>query len=103
MNLWSSARYDIHLSDAEFWHLTPRQLSALLRRHKQRLDRDNYLAGIVASTTANFSMARPKEPLSADDFMLGRKPPKELTDDEIAEDFAAKFAFIAVHSEVPLP
>jgi hypothetical protein len=46
-------------------------------------------------------MCRPKEPLSAGDFMLGRKV-KELSDDDIAEDFAAKFALIAVRPGVPI-
>jgi hypothetical protein len=101
MGLWSSARYDLHLSDADFWSLTPRQFSALLRRHKQALDRSNYLVGILASVTANFSMARPDPPLSSEDFMLGRKV-KEPTDDEIAESFAAKFALIAVRPGVPI-
>jgi hypothetical protein len=42
-------------------------------------------------------MCHPKEPLTPDDFMPGRKPKEEeRTDNEVAEDFAAKFAFIAV-------
>jgi hypothetical protein len=102
MGLWSSARYDLHLTDAEFWSLTPRQLSALLRRHKQALDRTNYLTGMIASVTANFSMAHPTPPLSASDFMLGRKV-KEPSDDEVAEEFAVKFAVIAVRPGVPIP
>jgi hypothetical protein len=102
MGLWSSARYDLHLSDAEFWSLTPRQFHALLHRHKQRLERDNYLVGMVASVTANFSMAHPDPPLSASDFMLNRRI-KEVTDDDVAEDFAAKFALIAMRSGVPIP
>jgi len=43
--LWSSARYDLLLTDAEFWSLTPRQFHALLHRHKSRLERDNYFVG----------------------------------------------------------
>ena len=101
MGLWSSAVYSLHLTDAEFWSLTPRQFSALLHRHKAHLDRDNYLVGIVASVTANFSMAHPTTPLSASDFMLNRKV-KEVTDDEVAEEFAAKFALIAVRPGVPI-
>jgi hypothetical protein len=101
MGLWSSARYDLHLSDADFWSLTPRQFSALLHRHKQALDRSNYLVGMLASVTANFSMAHPDPPLSASDFMLDRKV-KEVTDDDVAEDFARKFALIALGPAVPI-
>jgi hypothetical protein len=74
----------------------------LYSRHKQSLDRTNYLFGILASVNANFSMAHPTPPLSASDFMLGRKAAPEPTDDEIAEDFAAKFALIAVRPGVPI-
>jgi hypothetical protein len=95
MGLWSSARYDLTLSDAEFWCLTPRQFSALLHRHRAKLDRDNYLCGIIASVTANFSMARPKEPLSASDFMLGQKV-KEETPTELAERFAFQMSGCAI-------
>ena len=82
--------------------MTFRQLSALIRRHKQANERQQFLAGIIASTTANFSMCRPKEPLSASDFMPTRKQP-DRTDDDIAADFAAKFAFIAIPEGVPIP
>jgi hypothetical protein len=47
-------------------------------------------------------MCRPDPPFSASDFMLNRKI-KEATDDDIAEDFAAKFALIAVRPGVPIP
>jgi hypothetical protein len=57
---------------------------------------------MVASVTANFSMAHPDPPLSASDFMLNRRI-KEVTDDDVAEDFAAKFALIAMRSGVPIP
>ncbi|MGA2650421.1 MAG: hypothetical protein ABSF28_07850 [Terracidiphilus sp.] len=95
MGLWSSARYDLHLTDAEFWSLTPRQFSALLHRHKANRDWVNYMVGILASTSANFSMARPKEPLSASDFMLNRKPEEE-TGIELAERIAFELSGCAI-------
>lgn len=95
LNLWSTARYDLQLTDEEFWHMTGRQLSALTRRHKQASEREHYLVGLLASVTANFSMCRPKEPLTPSDFMPNRKE-KERTDLEVAQDFADKFKFIAI-------
>jgi hypothetical protein len=53
------------------------------------------LVGLLASVTANFSMCRPKEPLSPMDFMP-RKKEHERTEQEIAIDFAQRFQFIAV-------
>jgi hypothetical protein len=82
--------------------MTGRQLSALLKRHKQAEDRRSWQVGLICATSANFSMRAGKESLSAEDFMPGRKV-KEVTDDEIAEDFANKFALIAVRPGVVLP
>lgn len=94
LDLWANARYDLHLSEAEFWHLTGRQLSALSRRRRQHDDREQILVGILASTTANFSMCHPKEPLTPADFMPRRgKPEPPMTEDEIAESVARQLAF----------
>jgi hypothetical protein len=103
LNLWSSARYDLHLSETEFWKLTGRQLSALTHRHKYAQDRQQWLCGLLASVTANFSMCRPKEPLGPQDFMPPRKE-RERTEQEIAIDFAEKMQFIAVcNGSIKLP
>ncbi|HEY5054625.1 MAG TPA: hypothetical protein VII58_00600 [Acidobacteriaceae bacterium] len=82
--------------------MTGRQLSALLKRHRQAEERTSWQVGLLCSTLANFSMRAPKVPLSAEDFMPGRKV-IEPTDDEIAEDFANKFSLIAVLPGVVLP
>jgi hypothetical protein len=100
MGLWSSARYDLRLTEAEFWKMTDRQLAALMRRRRVEIESRQYQAGILASTFANFSMAHPKEPLSPEDFMPSRKV-KEPSDDDIAEKFAASFACIALKPGVP--
>ena len=66
--------------------MTPRQFSALLKRHKQKLERERVLVASLQCVIANFSICRPKEPLTVD-YFLGRGKP-ELTDDEIAKSFA---------------
>jgi hypothetical protein len=81
--------------------MTPRQFSVLLRRHKQRLRREQCLIASLQCVTANFSICRPKEPFTVEDFMPTRK--RERTEDEIAEDFAAKMASIAFGPGVPAP
>jgi hypothetical protein len=75
------------LSDEEFWHSTPRQLSYLTKRYQRRQDHEFLLAGIVSATTANFSMCHPKQPLTPGMFIPGYEEPKapEPTDQEIAE------------------
>jgi hypothetical protein len=61
--------------------------------------------GIQASRTqqcviANFSMCRPKDPLTIDDFTRRGKP--DLSDAEIEADIAAKFQILAVKPGAPL-
>jgi hypothetical protein len=48
-------------------------LFALHERHAQAREHSELLAGIIASVTANFSMASPKTPLKPSDFGLGPK------------------------------
>ena len=57
------------LTDDEFGNLTPYQFEGLLDRHKQRMEREELLMGIVASTVANTGFARPEEPVAPKDFM----------------------------------
>ena len=79
--------------------MTGRQLSALTRRHKHAQERQQWLAGLIASVTANFSMCRPKEALTPQDFMPRRREP-EPTNLEIAEKFARMAALIAIPESV---
>ncbi len=68
--------------------MTPRQLGYLSKRHKQAKKRLELLAGVIASTTANYSMSAPKEPCAPSDFMPSRigkkKPAADLDDNALA-------------------
>ncbi|MCB9172357.1 MAG: phage tail assembly chaperone [Ardenticatenales bacterium] len=44
LGLWSGARYDLGLSDEEFWSLTLRELMALFDRHAAAEERANVRA-----------------------------------------------------------
>ena len=55
------------------------------------------LVGLLASVTANFSMCRPKEPLTPADFMPKKDEP-ERSGQEVAEDFARMAAFCSIPS-----
>ena len=65
-------RFHLHLTDAEFFALTPRQFHLLLDRHREMTEHQEFLAGIVASAVANFSLGAPKQPLRPKDFMPTR-------------------------------
>lgn len=64
------ARIDLGLSDDEWLDMTPRQFAALRIRHIQKMQREELLVGIMASTSANFSFCRPDRPISPESFML---------------------------------
>ena len=83
------ARLDFGLTDDEFGNMTPYQFEGLLDRHKQRMDREELLNGILASTVANCGFARPEEPVAPRDFMPSQmgKPP-EAMERMTAEDFS---------------
>jgi hypothetical protein len=64
------------LADDEFWSLTLPQLGALLRRHKQTTDREDYRAGLVASILVNVNRRPGSAPAQPGDFFPSLKPPK---------------------------
>src|ERR1019366_5506118 len=57
LHLWSSARYDLGLSDDDFYSLTPRQLNALFRHRERQRDYDRehteYMAAQIVAMVAN--------------------------------------------------
>jgi len=86
------------VSEAEFWRLTPRQLGALTKRHRQAQERQDLLVGLLASVVCNFSYYAPQEPKAAVDFVPWHKPAPRApaNDQELAEQFAATLAPYAV-------
>jgi hypothetical protein len=64
----------------------------LRKRQIERLQREELLVGIIASTSANFSFCHPDKPLSPEIFMLHPFPPqpvKPLTGEDIMAAFAS--------------
>lgn len=73
--------------------MTPRQIAALRIRHHQSLQHLEMLAGIIASTSANFSFCAPEKAFSPADFMLHKLPPepeKEVTFMDIRRAFGSR-------------
>lgn len=63
------ARYDLKLSDAAFYALTPRKLDALLKRHKSSLQSTELLYAQIASAVYNTGFRATEKPTSPLDFM----------------------------------
>lgn len=56
--------------------MTPRQVAALRIRHLYKMQREELMFGIVASTSANFGFCPPVPPRTPESFMLHKLPPK---------------------------
>ena len=97
-NLWSHARHDLGIQEAEFWQMTPRQLDLLSRRHRAEREWAELQQARLMAVVVNYSFCAPKEPVSAADFMLSLKPSEreEISEDLIAARFEALFAPVAV-------
>jgi hypothetical protein len=77
---WSSARIHLRLTDRQFGAITPRQFYQLLDRHRETVNLQKSLFGIVAAAVANFSGHASKH-LHASDFTgkTGDEKPKRQT------------------------
>ena len=99
MSLWSIGRYDLRLSESEFWALTPRQFDALLKRVEYHREHRELLNGVCTSALVNTSSVyksamctdNPPGMTSPADFMPSRAhhetEPKEvepMTDEQRA-------------------
>jgi hypothetical protein len=59
--MWSIARYDLHLTTAEFYRLTLRQFHLLWERHREALAHREMVAAFTTASVINHSMCPPKE------------------------------------------
>ena len=66
-------RYDLRLTDEEFWHMVPRQFAALVRRQREHRLRQEYGPAIICMTIHN--LAGKKTPYSV--FMPSWKRERE--------------------------
>jgi len=67
--LWSIGRYDLHLTEKEFWSLTPVEFHALVGRLRLQKRWGDFRAGIIASTIANVNRGKKKKAFKPVDFM----------------------------------
>jgi len=71
--------------------MTPRQLHTLRKREIERMQREELLVGILASTSANFSFCRPERPLTPESFMLHPIKPEAVEASTPGERLLAVF------------
>ena len=86
MHYWAIARYDLGLTEADFYWITPAQLRALYDRHAQAREHLELLTGILASVTVNFGFCHPEKPMVPVDFMPTRRARANAADRELPED-----------------
>jgi hypothetical protein len=88
--LWAIGRYDLHLSDEEFWSLTPLQFHSLVARFDAQCDREFMAAGVVASMVGNCHLAQGADPLTPDMFVPHRGGEDQSNDAEQSAILLAK-------------
>jgi hypothetical protein len=76
LDAWAEAtsRDGLGLTEDRWLDMTPRQTAALQKLRMDRMQREELLVGILASTTANYGYRRPKEPRTAESFMIHPLP-----------------------------
>jgi hypothetical protein len=87
------ARYDLRLTDAEFWDCTLPELELLLGRHQEAFRVSHSPASMVCALLANINRdsSQKPDPFTPSDFMPG----EESRPGEPAPDMAEKVARIA--------
>lgn len=95
LGLWAVGRYDLNLSEQDFWSLTVPKFQALLERHKIDQEWQNYRAALICSILANVYRDPKKKssPFMPADFMPGETEQKQEPDRmlDIVKDFQAVF------------
>ena len=82
--MWAFGRYNLGLSESDFWYLTLREFNALSERFKENQKWLNYRSALICSIIANVNR-NPKKKSKAwtpDDFMPAREQ-KMMTDEQM--------------------
>lgn len=75
--MWAYGVYDLKLSSEDFWNLTPAQLSVLSYQHREKLRREDWRVGIVASILVNINKKKGARSSQPEDFMPDPYPKKQ--------------------------
>lgn len=91
LSLWAFGRYDLRLSDDEFWDLTLDQFNALSEQYIQEQENQDLRTALICSLLANIHRDTKKrhKPYEPKDFMPQRRPKKQKTDDQMKNELTA--------------
>ena len=84
MVLWSIGRYDLRLSEDEFWQLSLKEFNLLMKRHKEQRSAELYNSALICATIANVNRSKGKH-FQPSDFMPKEKKKKKMNINEMAE------------------
>lgn len=79
--------YDLGLSPAEAWRLTPRDLDLLRERHTERMEREEFFVGLLASSVLNPHRGK-RRAFSPFDFFPHLKKTERLSDRQLFKRIA---------------
>jgi hypothetical protein len=94
LSLWATARYDLRLSDAEFYALTPREFDALVKRDKRHTEHEEYMFAQLTAVVMNTGFRSREEPAQPKDYMPSqwRKTPASKSSEALTDDRRAEIA-----------
>ena len=79
MALWAIGKFDLGLTEEEFFALTPRQFFALQDRWLCRIEVADYQAAFVASAIINSMRGKDSKPVSVAEILPDRRGKKKVT------------------------
>ena len=84
------ARYDLQLSDKEFWALTLKKFNYLIKRYSLHLERQDSHAALICAVLANIHRDHKTKAFTPKDFMPGKATKQETqTPEDMLELFKA--------------
>ncbi len=94
LELWAVARYDLRLSEDDFWNMSIDEFQALLRHHNLELERQDYHAALICWTLANIFRSDKSRSYKVSDFMPGKpKQKRKQSTEEMVEILKGFTAF----------
>ena len=73
--MWSIGRYDLRLTDEDFWGLTLREFNLLMKRHKEQRSAEMFNSALICATIANVNRSKGRA-YTPQDFMPKEKEKK---------------------------
>ena len=93
--MWATARYDLNLTDAEFYRLTPRQYYLLVEAHRRRLAHSEMIQAQTTASIINYSFNPPETAVKPSDLCFNFRqaktaqadapPVKKYTEEDIVD------------------